>query len=141
MPRTLTIGHSPDADDAFMFYALTHNKIDTRGYEFRHHIQDIESLNRLAQRGELEITAVSLHAYAHLSRQYALLACGASVGSGYGPILVTREPHTLEELAGRIIAVPGTHHGLPDAAAGAPAMSAPRGAVRPDPGCRRRRKG
>jgi len=108
MPRTLTIGHSPDADDAFMFYALTHNKIDTRGYEFRHHIQDIESLNRLAQRGELEITAVSLHAYGHLSDRYALLACGASVGNGYGPILVSREPLTLQELAGRTIAVPGT---------------------------------
>lgn len=108
MLRTLTIGHSPDADDAFMFYALTHDRIDTRGYKFVHHIEDIESLNRRAQRGELEITAVSLHAYAHLSRQYAILACGASVGKGYGPILVAREPLTLDQLAGRTIAVPGT---------------------------------
>ncbi len=108
MPRTLTIGHSPDPDDAFMFYALTHDKIETGDYRFVHHIEDIESLNRRAQRGELEITAVSLHAYAYLSERYALLACGSSTGKGYGPIVVAREPLELAALAGRTIAVPGT---------------------------------
>ncbi|MBI3947076.1 MAG: ABC transporter substrate-binding protein [Armatimonadetes bacterium] len=106
--QTLTIGHSPDPDDAFMFYALTHDRIDTAGYRFRHHIEDIESLNRRAQQGELEITACSLHAYAYLSGRYALLASGSSTGKGYGPILVAREPLGAPELAGRTIAVPGT---------------------------------
>lgn len=108
MQRTLVIGHSPDPDDAFMFYALTHDKIDTGAYRFEHCIEDIESLNRRAQRGDLEITAVSLHAYAHLSDRYALLACGSSTGKGYGPIVVSREPLSRERLAQSLLAVPGT---------------------------------
>lgn len=107
MPHTLTIGHSPDPDDAFMFYALTQGKIDTGEYRFEHCIEDIESLNHRARRGELEITAVSLHAYAHLSDTYALLACGSSTGKGYGPILVAREALSPAELSQRVIAVPG----------------------------------
>lgn len=91
-----------------MFYALTHDKIDTCGYRFEHCIEDIETLNRRAQRSELEITAVSLHAYAHLSDRYALLASGSSTGKGYGPILVARRPLGMAEMAGATIAVPGT---------------------------------
>lgn len=108
MPRTLTIGHSPDPDDAFMFFALTHGKIDTLGYRFRHLIEDIESLNRRAQQGQLEVTACSLHAYAYIFDRYALLSSGASMGKGYGPILVSRQKIAQQALAGRHIAVPGT---------------------------------
>jgi 1,4-dihydroxy-6-naphthoate synthase len=105
--QVLTIGHSPDADDAFMFYALTHDKIDTGAYRFRHLLEDIETLNRRCLNGELEISAVSLHAYAHLTDRYALLACGASMGKGYGPILVTRQ-EAPTDLSGATIAIPGT---------------------------------
>src|SRR5215469_2688628 len=83
------LGHSPDPDDAFMFYALAQHKIDTRGHRFEHILQDIETLNQRALRGELHISAVSIHAYAYLADKYALLPCGASMGDGYGPILVT----------------------------------------------------
>jgi 1,4-dihydroxy-6-naphthoate synthase len=107
--RTIRVGHSPDSDDAFMFYALTHDKIDTRGLRFVHQLEDIETLNRRALDGELEVSAVSIHAFAHLAERYALLASGSSMGDRYGPKLVAREPLTLEELrAGRgPIAVPG----------------------------------
>src|SRR5258708_7959097 len=105
--RTLRVGHSPDSDDAFMFYALTHGKIDTGGLHFVHQLEDIETLNRRALRGELEISAVSIHAFAHLSDRYALLASGSSMGDRYGPTLITREPATLDDLRGRTIAVPG----------------------------------
>jgi 1,4-dihydroxy-6-naphthoate synthase len=109
----LLLGHSPDPDDAFMFYALAENKIDTRGYRFRHILEDIETLNQRALRGELHISAVSIHAYAFLTSQYALLPCGASMGDGYGPMLVSLSdaPKTAPEiskwLAGKKIAVPG----------------------------------
>lgn len=83
------LGHSPDPDDAFMFYALAEHKIDTRGHRFEHTLQDIETLNQRALRGELHISAVSIHAYAYLAGKYALLPCGASMGDGYGPTLVT----------------------------------------------------
>jgi 1,4-dihydroxy-6-naphthoate synthase len=83
------LGHSPDPDDAFMFYALARHKIDTRGHSFEHILQDIETLNHRAMRGELHISAVSIHAYAYVADKYALLPCGASMGDGYGPILVT----------------------------------------------------
>jgi 1,4-dihydroxy-6-naphthoate synthase len=83
------LGHSPDPDDAFMFYALAQHKIDTRGHRFEHILQDIETLNQRALRGELHISAVSIHAYAYLADKYALLPCGASMGDGYGPMLVT----------------------------------------------------
>jgi 1,4-dihydroxy-6-naphthoate synthase len=104
---TIRIGHSPDSDDAFMFYALTHDRLDTGGLRFIHQLEDIETLNRRALQGELEVSAVSIHAYAHLADRYALLASGASMGDRYGPTLVTREPATIDELRGRTIAVPG----------------------------------
>ncbi len=104
---TIRVGHSPDSDDAFMFYALTHDRLDTGGLRFVHQLEDIETLNRRATRGELEVSAVSIHAFAYLADRYALLASGASMGERYGPTLVTREPMTLEDLRGQTIAVPG----------------------------------
>ena len=103
----ITVCHSPDSDDAFMFYALAEGKIDTDGIEYVHELSDIESLNRRALRGELQVTAVSIHAYAYLAGRYALLPCGASMGDGYGPIVVAREPLSLEVLKEITIAVPG----------------------------------
>src|ERR687884_624995 len=106
--QLITVGHSPDPDDAFMFYALAHGKLDTGGLEFRHQLQDIETLNRRALRGELEVTAVSLHAYAHLLEKYALLPSGCSMGDKYGPMIVARKPMKIDELQGVTLAVPGT---------------------------------
>jgi 1,4-dihydroxy-6-naphthoate synthase len=106
--RLIRVGHSPDPDDAFMFYALAHNKLDTGGLRFEHQLQDIETLNRRALKGELEVTAISIHAYAHLLEKYALLPSGCSMGDRYGPMVVAREPMTLEKLAKAKIAVPGT---------------------------------
>jgi 1,4-dihydroxy-6-naphthoate synthase len=106
--RTITVGHSPDPDDAFMFYALAHDKIDTGGLKFRHELQDIETLNRRALRGELEVTAVSIHAYARLLDKYALLPSGCSMGDKYGPMVVAREKLSIEKLRTVKIAVPGT---------------------------------
>src|SRR6266478_4063659 len=83
-----TLGHSPDPDDAFMFYAMAENKIDLRGYQFEHRLEDIQTLNERALRGELHISAISIHAYPYVSKRYALLPCGASMGNGYGPILI-----------------------------------------------------
>jgi 1,4-dihydroxy-6-naphthoate synthase len=105
---TIHVGHSPDPDDAFMFHALANDRLDTGPYRFEHTLQDIETLNRRALRGELELTAVSLHGYAYLTQTYALCACGASMGDGYGPMVVSRTPLTLSDLRGRTIAVPGT---------------------------------
>src|SRR5215216_2345404 len=85
-----TLGHSPDPDDAFMFYAMAKNKIDLRGYRFEHRLEDIQTLNERAQRGELHISAISIHAYAYVADKYALLPCGASMGDGYGPVVVTK---------------------------------------------------
>ena len=96
--KLIRVGHSPDPDDAFMFYALAHNKLDTGGLEFRHELQDIETLNRRALRGELEVTAVSIHAYAHLLDKYALLPSGCSMGDRYGPMVVARQPMVLDRL-------------------------------------------
>jgi 1,4-dihydroxy-6-naphthoate synthase len=107
-PTTLTLGHSPDPDDAFMFYALAKDLIPTHGYRFEHVLQDIQTLNERATRGELDITAVSLHAYAHVSDQYALLPSGASMGDGYGPMLVAKQKFSKAEIARKKIAVPGT---------------------------------
>jgi 1,4-dihydroxy-6-naphthoate synthase len=87
---TFTLGHSPDPDDAFMFYAMAEKKIDLRGYRFDHRLEDIQTLNERARRGELHISAVSIHAYAYLARNYALLPCGASMGDGYGPVIVRK---------------------------------------------------
>src|SRR6266545_5456928 len=106
--RLITVGHSPDPDDAFMFYALAHDKIDTGDFTFRHELQDIETLNRRALRGELEVTAVSIHAYALLQDKYALLPSGCSMGDRYGPMVVARAPLAIEDLKRVRIAVPGT---------------------------------
>src|SRR3989440_11607258 len=106
--RLITVGHSPDPDDAFMFYALAHNKLDTGDLIFRHQLEDIETLNRRALRGELEVTAISIHAYAQLLDKYALLPSGCSMGDRYGPMVVARRPMTVDELRPVTIAVPGT---------------------------------
>jgi len=105
---TLTLGHSPDSDDAFMFYALAKDLIPTHGFRFHHVLQDIQTLNERATRGELDISAVSIHAYAHVSDKYALLPAGASMGDGYGPMLVAKRKFSRAEIAGKKIAVPGT---------------------------------
>jgi 1,4-dihydroxy-6-naphthoate synthase len=107
MPQRITIAHSPDADDAFMFYALATGKVGDPDLEFVHVLQDIQTLNERAFRGEYEVTAVSFHAYAFLTDQYALLPHGASMGDGYGPMIVAREPMTPEGLRGKRLAVPG----------------------------------
>jgi 1,4-dihydroxy-6-naphthoate synthase len=106
-PSTIHLAHSPDSDDAFMFYALADGQIDTQGLSYVHELQDIETLNGRALRGELDVTAVSIHAYAYLSDRYALLPHGASMGDGYGPMLVSREPMKKRDIVGRRIAVPG----------------------------------
>ncbi|MFL5485516.1 MAG: menaquinone biosynthesis family protein [Gemmatimonadaceae bacterium] len=104
---TIHLAHSPDSDDAFMFYALADGQIDTQGISYVHELQDIETLNGRALRGELDVTAVSIHAYAYLSDKYALLPHGASMGDGYGPMLVSRTPMTRGDVRGKRIAVPG----------------------------------
>ena len=106
--RTLTLGHSPDPDDAFMFYGLAKGLIPTPGFRFEHILQDIQTLNERATRGELDISAVSIHAYAHVCDQYALLPSGASMGDGYGPMLVAKQQYSRDALARKRIAVPGT---------------------------------
>jgi len=115
--ETFTLGHSPDPDDAFMFYAMAANKIDLRGYRFKHQLEDIQTLNERAMRGELHISAVSIHAYAYVSDKYLLLPCGASMGDGYGPLLIekqlnaerrTSNEEERERLRNCLIAVPGT---------------------------------
>ena len=115
----ITLGHSPDPDDAFMFYAIAENKIDLRGYRFEHRLEDIQTLNERALRGELHISAISIHAYAYVSKRYALLPCGVSMGDGYGPIIIEKRStsniqhstlNTAERrdfLNGKKIAVPG----------------------------------
>jgi 5,8-dihydroxy-2-naphthoate synthase len=104
---TIHLAHSPDSDDAFMFYALAEGKIDTGGITYVHALSDIESLNQRARRAELEVTAVSIHAYAYLTDRYALLPHGASVGDRYGPRLVARTPKTRADVRGARIAIPG----------------------------------
>lgn len=105
--REITLGHSPDPDDAFMFYALATDSIETEGLAFQHIIQDIETLNRRAMNAELDVTAISIHAYAYVLDRYALLTSGASMGDDYGPIVIAREPLTLDQLRTVTIAVPG----------------------------------
>src|SRR5213596_1956102 len=123
-PPVFTLGHSPDPDDAFMFYAMAQNKIDLRGYRFEHRLEDIQTLNERALRGELHLSAISIHAYACVADKYALLPCGASMGDGYGPVVIKkrstlnpqrptlnadsiRESEVMEFLSGKKIAVPG----------------------------------
>ncbi|MEE9294514.1 MAG: MqnA/MqnD/SBP family protein [Phycisphaerae bacterium] len=105
--RALTLGHSPDPDDAFMFYALARGLIDTYGWSFQHVLQDIQTLNERATRGELDITAISMHAYPLVADKYALTTCGSSMGDGYGPLVVAAEPCTIEQLRNKTILVPG----------------------------------
>ena len=104
----LTLGHSPDPDDAFMFYALARELVPTHGLRFQQVLQDIQTLNERATRGELDISAISIHAYAFVSDQYALLPSGASMGAGYGPMLVAKEQLARNDIAQKMIAVPGT---------------------------------
>ena len=106
--QLIRVGHSPDPDDAFMFYALAKDQIDTGSYRFEHELVDIETLNRRAFNAELELTALSVHAYAYLADKYILCTCGASMGDNYGPMVVAREACSLESLRGKTIAVPGT---------------------------------
>jgi 1,4-dihydroxy-6-naphthoate synthase len=103
----IRLGHSPDADDAFMFWGLAEDRVDTRGFEFEHVLRDIQTLNEWALEGRLEVTAISLHAYPFVQERYALLPHGASMGSGYGPVVVSREPMTKDDLRKVEIAVPG----------------------------------
>lgn len=107
MPRTITLAHSPDADDAFMFYALAKGKVDPRGLDFRHELHDIETLNQRASDGVYDVTAVSFAAWPYVRGQYALLDCGASVGDGYGPVVVSRRSLTRADLEEATVAVPG----------------------------------
>jgi 1,4-dihydroxy-6-naphthoate synthase len=110
LTQIIRVAHSPDSDDAFMFYALSEGKIDTGNLRYVHELSDIESLNQRALNGELEVTAVSIHAYAYLHRSYALLNSGSSMGDGYGPRLVSRDPRPADPrsaLRGKRIAVPG----------------------------------
>jgi 1,4-dihydroxy-6-naphthoate synthase len=104
----IRVGHSPDPDDAFMFHALANNKIPTDDYEFTHELVDIETLNRRAFSGELELTAVSVHGYAHLTDLYALCPSGASMGDRYGPMVVAAQNYSLDEVRDKKIAIPGT---------------------------------
>jgi 1,4-dihydroxy-6-naphthoate synthase len=105
--RLIRLGHSPDPDDAFMFYALAADKIPSNGFRFEHLLRDIETLNEWAMKGELEVTAISVHAYAYVADKYRLLPHGASMGERYGPIVVAHEPMDPSELPGVVIAVPG----------------------------------
>mgnify|MGYP001454453683 CR=1 FL=1 len=104
----INVGHSPDPDDAFMFHALANDKIETGRFDFTHTLQDIETLNHRALKGELELTAVSLHGYAYITDKYAICACGASMGDNYGPMVVAREAGSIDSLRGKRIAIPGT---------------------------------
>jgi 1,4-dihydroxy-6-naphthoate synthase len=104
---TLQLGHSPDPDDAFMFYGLAKDKFPTSPYRFKHVLQDIQTLSHRARSGELEITAISIHAYPYVADKYALTSCGSSMGDGYGPMVIARENIPLESLRGKIIAIPG----------------------------------
>jgi 1,4-dihydroxy-6-naphthoate synthase len=106
--QTIRVGHSPDPDDAFMFHALANDKIPTGNLRFVHELQDIETLNRRALQGELEVTAVSIHAYSLLLDRYALLPTGCSMGDRYGPMVVARKPFAVGDLPGVKVAVPGT---------------------------------
>src|SRR6476619_1153058 len=108
-PKNLHLGHSPDPDDAFMFYALAQTPplVDTHGWHFEHVLQDIQTLNQRAMQGELEITAISIHAYPYVADRYALTSCGSSMGDKYGPMVIAREPMTIEQLRGKRIAIPG----------------------------------
>ncbi len=105
--RTISVAHSPDSDDAFMFYGLATNKLETDGLKFEHTLKDIQTLNEDAKNGVFDVTAVSFHAYAYISDKYALLPHGASIGDKYGPILVSKDPRSADEISDMKIAIPG----------------------------------
>jgi 1,4-dihydroxy-6-naphthoate synthase len=105
--RTITVAHSPDSDDAFMFYALATNKLDTGDIQFTHVLKDIQTLNEMAMRGVYDVTAISFHAYAYIADKYALLPHGASIGDNYGPLVVAREPLSADDLSKMKVAIPG----------------------------------
>src|SRR6188472_1388701 len=105
--RTITVAHSPDSDDAFMFYGLATNKLETEGLKFEHTLQDIQTLNEAARKGVYDVTAISFHAYAYVADKYALLPHGASIGDKYGPIVVTKELRDADEIGSMKIAIPG----------------------------------
>lgn len=105
--QEIHVAHSPDSDDAFMFWALVHDRVDTEGLTFVHHLDDIQTLNEAAKAGKYELTAISYYAYPFLQDKYALLTCGSSVGNKYGPVVVSKTPMTQADLAGKTIAVPG----------------------------------
>ncbi len=105
--RTISVAHSPDSDDAFMFYGLATNKLETDGLKFEHTLKDIQSLNEDAKNGVFDVTAISFHAYCYVSDKYALLPHGASIGDNYGPILVAKEPRPVEDIPGMKIGIPG----------------------------------
>ena len=131
----IRVGHSPDPDDAFMYWALTTDLVDPRGFLFEQVLADIQTLNQWARAARLEVTAISLAAYPFVQEDYALLPHGASIGTGYGPIVVGREPASLDDLRGKRDRRPGSDDdGVPDAAARARRPSVPRAAVRADPG-------
>ena len=106
--KKITVAHSPDSDDAFMFYGLATNKLDTGALTFTHVLKDIQTLNEEAMRGTYDVTAISFHAYAYIAEKYVLLPHGASIGENYGPVLVSREPTKPEEISSLKVAVPGT---------------------------------
>jgi len=107
MERIIRVGHSPDPDDAFMFYGLSSAKVKLEGITIQHHLEDIQTLNERAFRGELEVTAISAHAYAFVADKYWVMKTGASMGEGYGPVIVSKKYRTLEELTGKRVATPG----------------------------------
>ena len=104
---TLRLGHSPDPDDAFMFYGLAKHRLETGPWAFEHVLQDIQTLNARAREGELEITAISIHAFPYVADKYALMSCGSSMGDGYGPMVVARDAMAVDDLRGKTIAIPG----------------------------------
>lgn len=107
IPAVIRVAHSPDSDDAFMFWALAHHKVDTEGLTFEHTLTDIETLNQEALKGTYELTAISYHAYAQLVDKYALLNVGSSIGDKYGPVVIAKKPFTKEELKQVVVAIPG----------------------------------
>jgi 1,4-dihydroxy-6-naphthoate synthase len=107
MKKDIHVAHSPDSDDAFMFYALATRKIDTHELNYIHTLSDIETLNKKAMKGEYEVSAISFHAYAYMADKYALLSCGASMGKNYGPIVISGKPMRAKSLANKVVAIPG----------------------------------
>src|ERR1700756_2638351 len=105
--REITVAHSPDSDDAFMFYALATHKVRTPGLRFTHTLCDIETLNQKASEGVYDVTAISFHAYPYIQDKYALMACGGSVGEGYGPMIVSPRPFSTTDIKTKKIAIPG----------------------------------